>query len=573
MPPSLTLYYFYIYSFFFLAGGVYLSQFFSLESYFLVILFFFILLVSKNLKTLVTLFFLFLFLLGLHIGKKEEFEEQYLTPVFVNCLTISVPYYSENFTWFKCNVFESDYNLLLDKDINVYVPSERRDIYFGSSIGFVGKIKINKNDVNAYPYPDFILVDNSLNFLSWIFKFKNYLVDRYRVSSYYDKTLPLGMALIFGEKGYLKSEKNNFEDAGTLHLLAISGMHVGILVSLILFFFRFNVKAGYKISSIFLSIYPLFVGFQIPVIRASILGIFYFIAKLKGLHASPINLLFFTGSIIILFSPKSLFSISFQLSFFAVLGLILYKNLFINKNLIISGFLVSLIAVLFTAPLVIYYFGKFSLAGIISTPVLIIFLYPYLFLTICNLFTLFSINPLIYLMEVFGLLFLKINKFFADLKIFYTGYNPDIFTLVVYFVILIGLSFLKLRWFLKIILSIFLFLSFLIVSKSKLDNGIVYVFKKKRFPDMVVIMPYGECFYTKETFEIKRLMKKYKCREKYSLLFTDYNKASTDIYFKKLSSGYLLRVNGNKIRVENKNYKVLIHKNTDKGNKQQLELR
>ncbi|MBK3332984.1 ComEC/Rec2 family competence protein [Persephonella atlantica] len=500
-------------------------------------------------------FFISIFFVGISIGKSQRLKDRFYRNSFIGCITTSVPYVSDRFTAFDCYVVQTDKKDLLHKTVKVYLKGENREIFLGSSAYFFGKINISDGQIKAYPYQHFFQINNSSNPFYIVYWLKNRLIENYQKQSYSDETFRLGLALVFGEKGYLGREREEFINAGTSHLLAISGMHVGIILLILLFVFRFSRKVSYYLSLVFLSVYPLFTGLHIPVVRASFLGTLYIISKLKYLKVNPVDLLFFVGFIVLLISPHSLFSVSFQLSFIAVLGILLYSEILVIKHspvfkYISSSLLMSVIAVLFTTPIILYYFGKFSFTTIIATPVLVLLLFPYLFLSVFNLFTFFSFYPSVYLMEILGKAFISINSFFADFQFVHAGFFPSAVSVAVYLSFLTFIALLKVNSFYKISFSILSLFLFLTVSSSKTDRWEVHVFKGSRYPEFVVVAPHGECFFRGFSRKTKALMDKKRCRKKFLICYYDENRAVSQVRFRKGT----LFINGSEHRLENRYY-------------------
>ncbi len=551
------MYGFSIFAFLSLASGIVVSYFSSI--YFPVWISVLSLILSFSLvktRFFIFAFFICIFFVGISIGKSQKLEDRFYRNSFVGCITTSVPYVSNRFTAFDCYVIQTDKKNLLHKTVKVYLKSENREVFLGSSVYFLGKVNISDGQIKAYPYKYFFQINNSSNPFYIVYWLKNRLIENYQKQSYSDETFRLGLALVFGEKGYLGREREEFINAGTSHLLAISGMHVGIILLILLFVFRFSRKVSYYISLAFLSVYPLFTGFHIPVVRASFLGILYIISKLKYLKVNPLDLLFFVGFIVLLISPHSLFSVSFQLSFIAVLGILLYSEILVIRRsspvlkYIGSSLLMSVIAVLFTTPIILYYFGKFSLTTIIATPVLVLLLFPYLFLSVFNLFTFFSFYPFVYLMEILGKGFISINSFFAGFQFVHTGFSPSIISVIVYLSFLTFIAFLKVNSFYKISFSILSLFLFLTVSSSKTDRWEVHVFKGSRYPEFVVVAPHGECFFRGFSQKTKALMDKKRCRKKFLIGYYDESEAVSQVRFRKGT----LFINSSKHKLENRDY-------------------
>ncbi len=175
-----------------------------------------------------------------------------------------------------------------------------------------------------------------------------------------------------------------FQSCGAAHLLAVSGLHTGI-VSVVIFLFlrtlQLKRNPALLISGIFVLIYAVFTGLRLPVMRASIMLLFFVIGETKEKNIDPLNTLCAAGIFITLLMPSSIFSISFQLSFLAVFSiLIMFKILKEHlkkipnkwyKQWIIIPFFLTLSAQLGTLPLVAYYFGYIPLLGLIANLILI----------------------------------------------------------------------------------------------------------------------------------------------------------------------------------------------------------
>jgi competence protein ComEC len=123
-------------------------------------------------------------------------------------------------------------------------------------------------------------------------------------------------------------------------------------------------------------------GAQIPVVRASLMISCALFAKFLGRRPFSLDVLWLSMFFILLFDPQALFSVSFQLSCLAVLGILIFSK---GKS---SEFKVSLSATLFTFPLISYYFGQISwisvLANMLFVPIFGYIIQPLLLvLTIC----------------------------------------------------------------------------------------------------------------------------------------------------------------------------------------------
>ncbi len=200
-------------------------------------------------------------------------------------------------------------------------------------------------------------------------------------------------AMTLGDKSAVSREqKEQFAIAGTSHLLALSGLHLGIIYMLMTYLFRSRrlrlVNQLLIVGSIWA--FVLLVGMPLSVIRAALMISIYAFVSMLNRSKTPINTLALSAVIILLANPYALFDVGFQLSFASVLAILLFMPLATPhrsarpagtlaraRTLNPQPFLyqmtmVSIAAQIGTAPLVAYYFGRFPvwflLANYVSIP-------------------------------------------------------------------------------------------------------------------------------------------------------------------------------------------------------------
>ncbi len=244
-------------------------------------------------------------------------------------------------------------------------------------------------------------------------------------------------ALLLGERQDIEdSVMEDFQTSGVIHVLAISGLHVGFILMLFLLFFTFlrlpyPLKISMSLFSLFL--FVALVNFKAPVVRASVMASFYFIGKLSERFPKPLNLIGVAGLMILFFEPRQLFQPGFQFSFTAV-GAILYgyprlKKIipwpfgdsgwqgFINKYLRIP-LIVSLSAVLGTVPLTWLYYGTLQTGAIIANLFVIPMIGSYVILSLLFLILSLIIPGILegfaFLLNEYIKLILDTVGFFAD---------------------------------------------------------------------------------------------------------------------------------------------------------------
>ena len=183
-----------------------------------------------------------------------------------------------------------------------------------------------------------------------------------------EKVRGLSNALLLGARGGLDAElRTDFQVSGLFHLLAISGLHVGIIAGLlhyVLLLFIRNFKA--RAAAVFAGVasYGIITGFSPSVARAVLIIGLYLGAKFLDRKPSGLNILASAAFILLILDPRRLFDIGFQLTFVSTLG-ILTLNSPIGAAIrrIYSGpgstiISVSIAAQLATAPLTAFYFNR-----------------------------------------------------------------------------------------------------------------------------------------------------------------------------------------------------------------------
>jgi ComEC/Rec2-related protein len=183
---------------------------------------------------------------------------------------------------------------------------------------------------------------------------------RMKISTFYDEILPENLSsllsgVVLGVKGNISREiLSYFSDAGVMHLFAISGLHVGIIFSAVdKLFDAFNVShiTSFIIGSFTSIFYCFLVGLTPSVLRATIMIIILFLAPIAERTYDALNSICLAAFIILLINPMYLFSVSFQLSFCATLGIILFFGQFRKYFSKFPVFLRDSLSVIFSAQL------------------------------------------------------------------------------------------------------------------------------------------------------------------------------------------------------------------------------
>ena len=201
-------------------------------------------------------------------------------------------------------------------------------------------------------------------------------------------------AMALGDKSALTQElKDVYSVTGASHVLALSGLHLGIIYTLLsLFVFRRRWQVLSQMV-IILSVWAFvfLVGMSTSVVRSAVMLSIYALLSLGHRDRMSVNTLAFTAIVMLMVSPMSLFDVGFQMSYMAVLSILLFVPLlesFFTAEYLMSHRVVrwlwgmvavSLSAQIGTAPLIAYYFGRFScyflLTNFIVIPAAMLILY------------------------------------------------------------------------------------------------------------------------------------------------------------------------------------------------------
>lgn len=183
--------------------------------------------------------------------------------------------------------------------------------------------------------------------------------------------------ILYGERGFTRAQKEIFQKAGLMHIVAVSGSNVTILVCIIipmLLKLGCSRRQAFIGLSITLILFVIFVSPSASVVRAALMGWLIQLAPMVGRLVRPSRLLLISACLFVLWKPWALlFDVSFALSFLAMGGLMTWgayiaevlENRISSKEMkeIISS---TLGATIMTIPYSAWAFGKFTVWGLIT---------------------------------------------------------------------------------------------------------------------------------------------------------------------------------------------------------------
>ena len=237
-----------------------------------------------------------------------------------------------------------------------------------------------------YPKAELISSDNGNKVYANILKLKNKFADVLETTFSEPQASILSAMLLGRKQGIDEATLENFNRTSTRHIIAISGLHITIVIFLLMYFalaIGFYRRQAFWFSLIVVSFYIILIGAPPSAVRAGIMGGLILTAEYFGRLNQSWRAIIFAGALMLLANPKILTSdIGFQLSFMAALGIIFLFPLFQNLFKKIPDFFkarttlcLTLSAQIFTLPLLVFHFGNLSIVSILAN-ILIVPLVP-----------------------------------------------------------------------------------------------------------------------------------------------------------------------------------------------------
>lgn len=236
----------------------------------------------------------------------------------------------------------------------------------------------------TYPTDSVKILDSSKNYFKSILFSIRKSIDSIIKGLHKPETAALLKGLILADRSEIAYEtKTEFINSGVIHVLAVSGLHVGYILLIVVFIFgRFGVFTKALLTIISLLFFMLLTGASPSVTRATIMSIVIIIAFLTNRSTNLINSISLAALLILLINPDEIFNPGFQLSFSAVLSIAIIYPIFQKyiyrlktKYKIIEYVLlfaaVSLSAQLGTLPFTLAYFNKLSVIALFANLIVI----------------------------------------------------------------------------------------------------------------------------------------------------------------------------------------------------------
>ncbi len=235
-------------------------------------------------------------------------------------------------------------------------------------------------------------------------KLRNQFLHIFETNNMVGKEYAVIAAILLGQMDNIDSDLyKDYQDSGALHVLSVSGMHVGVIF--IFFNFLFGFLSKHKYSALFKTVviilvvwfYALMTGLSPPVFRAALMISFISLGRNYMRSINTINIVIASCFFILLFDPFLVMDVGFQLSYLAVIGIILLQkpiaSILKPKNIILKTLwettALSIAAQLCTLPLVLFYFHQFPNFFLLTNIIVLIFSSLVIFTGIAVLLTSF----------------------------------------------------------------------------------------------------------------------------------------------------------------------------------------
>ena len=220
------------------------------------------------------------------------------------------------------------------------------------------------------------------------YRFRDVLLASLQRNGLSDNEFGVAAAILLGYDDNLADEvRKNYVAAGSMHILCVSGMHVGIIYLLASFLLGFlNRKKWQKTLKQVLLLtliwfYALIAGLSPSILRASLMISFVIIGEMIRRKGFIINSIAASAFILLCVNPNNLFEIGFLLSYAAVMGIVvlqkpIYNLLYIKNKLLDKAWQITAVALsaqIATIPFTLFYFNQFTtyfwLSNLFLTPI------------------------------------------------------------------------------------------------------------------------------------------------------------------------------------------------------------
>ena len=341
----------------------------------------------------------------------------------------------------------------------------------------------NTFNYKKYLYNNKIYKIGKVNNIKILKNNKNFLIKiRNSIKKYVSFNSYLKLFII-GDKSEISDTYENYKDIGIAHLLAISGMHIGILIYLIkkiTFFLTKNMQG--IIICVILLFYTFIVSFTASVLRVVTTYFLNYLNEVFELKLSRFKILYFSMLILLFINPFYIFNVGFIYSFLCSFSLILI-NKYLKKNYFLNLIIITFYLTLFTLPVTVNLNYEINILVIVANFIMIPFvsyiLFPFALIVLIfpffnNIFNYFTI----FMEKIASLI-----NYISFTKIIIPKLNV-LFIIIYYILLILFVIYNRKRYFIFL-----LFLIFLIKTVPYLDNSFNVYYLDVNQGDSILLIP------------------------------------------------------------------------------------
>ena len=276
----------------------------------------------------------------------------------------------ENYIYFvRSNRIEGESKKLVLKVYSKDIPPPKN-----SEIKIRGKILKNDNNMIFYQntlslFPENIEVIHVSKFYEFLSNLRLTIVKNIR-STLKSEEGDLLLSSLIGINTLESNTKTDFQLSGTAHILAISGLHIGIFFLFFSLVFKFIGIFSFLFALAFTFLFLVFIGLKFSAIRAFIMLVVLVLSNQLGRGRNLLNSLLVAMSVILILFPDALISLSFYLSCLAILGIVVASN-FKFKSWLLNALNISFFVNFYEAPLMINFFKNISIVSLVLNLIVI----------------------------------------------------------------------------------------------------------------------------------------------------------------------------------------------------------
>ena len=353
--------------------------------------------------------------------------------------------------------------------INYYVKTKEEKDYYKDNLELGDKIKV----IGTFEVPSNNTIPNIFNYRKYLYNNQIYYLvdaDEIKIISkntnifYYIKNMVIKRIENIDDTGYLKifvlgvnddldsDMLDSYEFNGVSHLFSISGSHIVLLTSIILFILKkisYNNKLIYFITILVVLFYLFLTSISPSILRSVIMFILMSINKCYNLKIKTLDIIFLVLVIAIVINPFYIYNVGFQFSYLISFSLILLSQKINNiRNWFYKNIYISFICLLVSFPISIFNFYQVNIFSIfinlILIPLVSVVVFPLALLTFIFPFLIGTFKISIFFLEL-------LNNLFSGITIFQLTLSKPSVLLVIIYYIFIFLAIFKKRYYVFIV--------------------------------------------------------------------------------------------------------------------------